>query len=391
MRICIAHPNEAAPSETFIRAHIEKLPGHKLILTDGFFPNRLAGKPLIPVTSRILHRCRHRSPGLFAGYLEQIPVRALAGALTGGRIDVVLAEYGPTAAEITEACRQAGVPLVAHFHGFDAYKRSALDAYGSQYPRMFAYASAIISVSSRMCRQLVTLGAPEEKIFYLPCSVDLKMFSQTDPAAAPPHFLAVGRFVEKKAPYLTVLAFREALLECPEARLTMAGDGPLLDCSKQLSLAVGAAHAIEFAGVIGHAAVAGLMKSSRAFLQHSITPGDGDSEGTPVSVLEAAATGLPVIGTDHAGISEAVINGQTGLLVEERDIAGMARHIAALARDPGYATELGGRAREHVGHRYASDRCIARLAAILEWAASGEDISKAPGRTPEWWGGIAIA
>jgi glycosyltransferase involved in cell wall biosynthesis len=338
--------------------------------------------------SRALYSYRRRFPGLFAKYLERIPARALARALETNGIDIALAEYGPTAAEIAGACRQAGVPMVAHFHGFDAYKRSTLDGCQSQYARMFAYASAIVSVSSRMCCQLKAIGAPEEKIFYMPYGVDLTMFGQTDPAAAPPRFLAVGRFVDKKAPHLTVLAFREALRDFSEARLIMAGEGPLLDASKQLALATGAAHAIEFPGVVGHARVAELMKGSRAFLQHSITPGDGDSEGTPVSVLEAAASGLPVVATNHAGISEAVVNGQTGLLVEERDVAGMARHIVTLARDPSYARDLGVRAREHVGHRYDSHRCIARLTAILKWAASRAGISEAPQRMPEWWGRV---
>jgi glycosyltransferase involved in cell wall biosynthesis len=333
----------------------------------------------------MLHRYHRRIPGTLGAFVEQIPTRNLARLLKARRIDVVFAEYGVTASQIADACRQARVPLVAQFHGFDAYKQSALDLYQASYPRLFEYASAILSVSAAMCDRLKKIGAPSEKIFYVPSGIDLTMFTQTDPASAGPHFLAVGRFVNKKAPYLTVLAFRETLQECPDARLIMAGEGPLLECSKQLAVTMGVGHAIEFPGVVPHTRVAELMKTSRAFVQHSITPSDGDSEGTPVSILEAAASGLPVISTEHAGISEAVLNGKTGLLVNEGDIQGMGRNIATLVRDPAYARRLGLNAREHVGHRYASDRCISRLAEILKWAASRAELAQAPGRMPEWW------
>jgi colanic acid/amylovoran biosynthesis glycosyltransferase len=384
MRICIAYPQQNVPSETFIRAHVDKLPGEKLILTDGYFPTRVAGKPLLPGLLGFVHRHQRYLFEPFSSYATKIPVLALARFLKRRKIDVVLAEYGVTASEITEACERAGVPLVAHFHGFDAYQHHVLKVRGN-YRDMFKYSSALISVSLRMCEQLKLLGAPESKIFYVPYGIDLKVFEQTNPALIPPIFLAVGRFVDKKAPYLTVLAFGEALQKCPNIRLIMAGDGPLLESSKQLARSIGISDAIEFLGVVEHTRVAELMKRSRVFVQHSITPSHGDSEGTPVALLEAAASGLPVISTDHAGIPEAVLNGRTGLLVREGDISGMACHMTTLAQDPLRAQELGNRAREHVSHNYASERCIFRLSAILQWVASRHDAQGPPARMPEWW------
>jgi glycosyltransferase involved in cell wall biosynthesis len=83
------------------------------------------------------------------------------------------------------------------------------------------------------------------------------------------------------------------------------------------------------------------MRRCRAFLQHSLVAPDGDSEGSPVSVMEAQLSGLPVIATRHAGIPEVVQEGETGLLVDEGDVQAMAAAIARLATDPELAGRMG--------------------------------------------------
>ena len=64
---------------------------------------------------------------------------------------------------------------------------------------------------------------------------------------------------------------------------------------------------MELKGIVSHEEVALLMQESRVFVQHSLVPSSGDTEGTPVAILEAGAAGLPVVSTKHAGISEVVI------------------------------------------------------------------------------------
>jgi glycosyltransferase involved in cell wall biosynthesis len=393
MRIAVAYPAEGRYTETFIRAHVEGLPGEKLLLTDGYFPTKANGRALLSPLTRVLHHYREHAPRAFRRGIERTPTRRLASALKTHGAEVAFAEYGMVGASITEACRRTDVPLVVHFHGADAHKQQALREYREAYERMFAYASAIVAVSSRMCHQLESVGAPAEKIFYVPCSVDLASFTPSDPASAPPRFLAVGRFVDKKAPQLTVLAFREVLRHRPDARLVMAADGPLREACRVIARALAIDHAIEVPGVLSHAEVASLMHQSRAFVQHSVTTSDGDSEGTPVAVLEAAASGLPVVSTDHAGISEAVVHGVTGLLVEEGDVDGMARNLLALANDPSTAARMGAAAREHVAARYAHERSLPRLASIVAWAASRGTLADAPARLPEWAavGGVSTA
>jgi glycosyltransferase involved in cell wall biosynthesis len=182
----------------------------------------------------------------------------------------------------------------------------------------------------------------------------------------------MGRFVEKKAHFLTILAFERARRQCPEIRLSFAGDGPLLDSCKQLIRALRLEGVVEFLGVVSHDKVPAMIRSFRGFVQHSVTAPSGDSEGNPVAVMEAGASGLPVVSTRHAGIPDTVAHGETGLLSEELDIDSMANHIALLARDPSLAATMGENARARIQNFFSMERSIQGLYGILEAGAKGK-------------------
>ena len=133
-----------------------------------------------------------------------------------------------------------------------------------------------------------------------------------------------------------------------------------------MTMSLGLSGAVELQGVRSQAEVATAMQHARAFVQHSITTHDGDSEGTPVAVLEAGASGLPVVSTQHAGIKDAVIHEKTGFLVEEGDIDGMAEQMTRLAKDPQLAAELGTAGREWVSSEYSMVISINRLWSFIE-------------------------
>jgi glycosyltransferase involved in cell wall biosynthesis len=174
--------------------------------------------------------------------------------------------------------------------------------------------------------------------------------------------------VDTKAPHLTLLAFRDVVRACPEARLIMVGDGMLVEACRQLTRALDMEKAVEFMGVQSHTEVAALMREVRAFVLHSVTTSEDDVEGTPVAVLEAGAAGLPVVSTRHAGIKDVVIHGETGFLVDERDVHGMAGYMVELARDPVLAARLGQRAREHVCENFSQEKGLTTLWGIIEGA-----------------------
>jgi glycosyltransferase involved in cell wall biosynthesis len=364
--VCVISPQQNAYSQTFVRAHKEYLPAQVKSLyasdyetvSDDFGP--LVRPALGPRLRRAVLR---RSLNLDANYFQQ---QELESYLVKNKIEVVLAEFAPTATLMMDACKNTKVPLITHFHGFDAYRQRTLDTFGRRYQELFEISSAIIAVSRDMLAQLKTLGAPAEKLHYNSCGVDQHAFSGGDPARNPPTFVAVGRFVSKKAPHLTMLAFKQTLAKVPDARLVMIGDGPLWEACFQMRRALGLENTVELPGPKSHREVSATMERARAFVQHSVRTQDGDSEGTPVAVLEAGASALPVVATRHAGIKDAVIDQKTGFLVDEGDIDTMAAHMTRLAQDAQLAADLGRAGREWIVAEYSMKNSIENLWNIIK-------------------------
>jgi len=282
------------------------------------------------------------------------------------RPDVLLAEYGITGVSVLDACRAAGVPLVVHFHGFDATNRPTLAEYGTAYRSVFAYAKAIVAVSDDMVQQLIQLGADPAKVHRNPYGVETERFTGASPARAEKVVLAVGRFTGKKAPQLTIRAFDKVLEKHPDAQLVMIGAGELLDECQKLVGTLQLRHAVRLLGVQSPEEVAGWHRRARVFVQHSmINPENGDSEGTPNTILEASAAGLPIVSTRHAGIKEAVSEGETGFLVEEGDVVGMTAALDRMLSDASLAGTMGQAARQKMLREYEMQKRIEALRELL--------------------------
>ena len=367
MRLCIVTPSAPGSTETFIRAHLDQLP-FEVIHLHGWGLNLACGdsKLLESACGRLFGRWLNILPRFLEFRLRNrlYPTpsesEVVAAFLKQHKIDVVLAEYGTTAALVTPACQKADVPLVAHFHGFDASRYDVIESFGERYRLMFDYASAVISVSKAMSEALVKLGCPREKIRLNPCGPS-PMFFNVTPNYHSNWLLAVGRLTAKKAPYLTLDAFRRALQVCPELKLRLVGAGELKEVVERLVDAWGLRGSVEMIDVASPEQIAGYMADAFAFIQHSVQAANGDAEGTPVAILEAGAAGLPVISTRHAGIPDVVLEAETGNLVAPGDSNGMSENICIIALDRAIARQFGSKAREHVSLYYSFDRHLENL------------------------------
>jgi glycosyltransferase involved in cell wall biosynthesis len=242
---------------------------------------------------------------------------------------------------------------------------------------MFKGVAAIIAVSRAMERKLASLGAPAEKLYYNPYGIDCTRFGGAQPAAARPIFVAIGRFVEKKAPHLTIRAFASVHRQIPQVRLNMIGDGPLLEDCRLLAAELGVSEAVAFLGPQPSEVVQAELRKARCFVQHSVEAPSGDSEGTPLGILEAGASGLPVVSTRHAGIPDVVVEGETGFLVNEQDVEAMATHMLLLARDPETAARFGESARIRVSDMFSVEKSIASLWKIIESTIVSAEVANA--------------
>lgn len=369
--LCIVKPNKETVSETFVREHIERLPGNKKVLYGGVFPvYDDKGKYLIRSPFGILSYLIQKK--IFKRTDIKVRTHALAKYLTQNKIDVVFAEYGMVGASIAEACEMANVPLVIHYHGADVHHTETIKRYHGLYQKAFAYASALIAVSGDMGKALVALGAPAEKITVASCGVNPDAFPKLDISKTAAAFLSVGRFVEKKSPQSVVQAFKLVHDKFPDATLNMVGVGPLFDETKALVSQLGLTNSVRLLGAQNQAQIKNLLKESRCFVQHSVTAKDGDKEGTPVTILEAGSSGLAIVSTLHTGIKEAVVNGQTGYLVPEYDIEGMARYMKMIAADVNLAVELGEREATYIRENYDIQSRIKTITKLLEQAIANK-------------------
>lgn len=363
--IAIVTPNRGKWSETFIAAHIDRLREAELVLTDGELPTKLGSGESV-LTSTTGYQIRNRWEHHVLGWSMVKMLHARIGTLMKKRkIEIVLAEYGRTGEAMLSICQQLDLPLVVHFHGVDAHHTGTLKKY-DHYRRIVAGASAFVVVSRVMEQQLLSLGAPREKVFYNCYGVDVGAFEVGDVAASPPHLLAVGRFVEKKAPLVTLMAFAKVLQQRPDARLTMVGKGPLWEGARQLVRVMGMEDNVDIPGIRTSSEISALLRSSRAFVQHSVVTEENDHEGTPLAVLEAMASGIPVIATRHAGIGDVVAHGERGLLCEEFDMEGMARNMLAVLNDVEMATRMGAAGRAYVVKHHRVEDQVGALQHILE-------------------------
>ena len=292
--LTVVYPNKSIYSETFIRSQLQYLQP-QFEFYDGWYPFRdKNGNNFLkfPIKNLML---RGAIKWLSLRIFHSIYTKQFSVMLNRQKTDVVLAEYGPTGCSVMDACEKTKIPLIVHFHGFDASDKATINKYGVRYKKLFQVAKCIIVVSEDMKKKLIELGAPQNKIINNPCGVDLNIFDGTHPEKNFPLFISVGRFAEKKAPHLTIKAFNEVYKKHKEAELLMIGGGPLLNYCKKLVSKLRLREAVKFMGILKPDEVRLHLKNARAFVQHSVTADTGDMEGTPVSIMEASAMALPII------------------------------------------------------------------------------------------------
>jgi glycosyltransferase involved in cell wall biosynthesis len=305
-----------------------------------------------------------RSPRLFGPHL--------AG------LRLIHAHFGPDGVYGAALARHLGVPLFVTFHGFDAtMHRSALWRSRKVYVAQFLLrerqlqrtAACFIAISKFIASKLRERGYPSDKIVQHYIGVDTEKFQPGTPSHNR-YVLCVGRAVEKKGVDTVIRAFARIAPRHPDVRLVHVGAGPLLDDLRALLVQLGIQGRVELRGAIDHDEVRELMRGASVFALASCTAHDGDAEGLGIVFNEASACGVPSVATAHGGIPEAVLDGDTGLLSPEHDVAAMADHLDAVLGDRGLAQRLGRRAREYVCEVFDLRKQTAHLEALYDLHAS---------------------
>ena len=185
------------------------------------------------------------------------------------------------------------------------------------------------------------------------------------------------RLIEKKGIDVALKAFAAFAKQRPAASFTIAGEGPLLEPMRNLASELGIGAQVHFPGFLNEADLRALYKESHIFVHPSQLTEDQNQEGVPNAMLEAMATGLPVAATLHGGIPEAVNNGETGILVPERDFEGLARALERFASDAGLWQRFSEAAANDVRRNFEQAEQITKLESFYDEAI---DLAKSPTR-----------
>jgi len=194
---------------------------------------------------------------------------------------------------------------------------------------------------------LLEAGCDPRRVVKVPYGAPLAELSPAEYVDAEPcRFVMVGRLTAKKRPDLSLRAFARCREQAPEATLTIIGGGELEETCRRLADELGLGDSVDWMGQQPNDVVKRTLAGASAFVQHSVTADNGDKEGWPVSIAEAAGSGLPVVSTRHASIPEQVEDGVTGLLCDELDWQVMGDHMRRLADEPDTRAAMGRAARK---------------------------------------------
>jgi glycosyltransferase involved in cell wall biosynthesis len=320
-----------------------------------------------------------RSPGVLIRALAAFAVAAVHAdtqrALGTDHIHAHFASYPALAAWVCH--RLTGTPYSFTAHAHDIY----VHPFGVR--RRAAQAAFVVSISDfnqRLLRDLAPEAAP---IHVVHCGVDTDSYRfapHAPPATGPVRALCVASLREKKGHRVLFEALASNSPALDRIELDLVGDGPLRKELETVADRLGLSSRIRFHGDLTELAVTKMLQQADLFVLPSVIERNGDTEGIPVALMEAMATGLPVVASRLTGVPELVRDGETGLTADPGDVQGLANKIMELLGDPGEAIARAASARALVEREFSLQSSSMRLVTLF---AGEHEAEVLPSERPE--------
>ncbi len=274
------------------------------------------------------------------------------------KIDIIHVHFANNAWFYRKISQKLNKPLIISFYGWD-YEQLPylLPAYKTRFKKLFAQASAIICEGPHGAKILASYGCPKEKIHIVKLGVnpDLIKFIQRPKKVNELSLIQLASFTEKKGHIFTVKAFQKALAQCPNMHLTLVGgDSGTKQEIKNFILTHQLDKKITLLNAIDYAQLYSFLADYQVFIQPSCYSGDRDCEGgAPIALLDAQATGMPIIATTHCDIPMEVIDKKTGLLAAEKDIDALSENIKYFYEmEQSEFDDFAQAGRQHIEHKF---------------------------------------
>ena len=256
------------------------------------------------------------------------------------------------------------LPLVTTVHGHDITKHENASIQNPVTRRFFDRVDRVIAVSEFIAQQALARGCPEHKLIQHYIGIDLEKFTQPKSETDQPSLLFVGRLVEKKGCTYLLQAMERLKPRFPDLRLSIVGEGKLMGPLQQEATARNLN--VEFVGTANAIDIRQRLARCWLFVAPSITASSGDAEGLGMVFLEAQALQTPVVSFRSGGLVEAVDDGVTALLSEEKDVAGLADSIASLLENTTLRRDMGAAGRQRVEQYFDVRKQCAKLELIYD-------------------------
>lgn len=252
--------------------------------------------------------------------------------------DIIHANFGPYGlqAQIFRELEAFDGKIVTSFHGFDM--TSFVREKGKNvYQPLFDQGDMFLPISNYWENQLIDWGCSKEKIQVHHMGIKLDLFNPKPRRVIDKNnlvLLSVGRLIEKKGFKYSIEATKRLIKKGMNVSYTIIGDGPLKTSLGALINKMGLQNRVRLAGSKTRGEVIRYLEKSDIFILPSVTAQNGDMEGIPMVLMEAMATGIPIISTCYSGIPELIQDGITGFAVPEKDVISISEKTCQIISSP---------------------------------------------------------
>ena len=279
---------------------------------------------------------------------------------------LIHAHFGPQGVQMLGVKKRLGLPLITTFYGYDMSKLAQKWKWQIAYKKLFKKGNLFLVEGRHMRKELIKLGCPPQKIKIQHIAIDINKFKYKERKLGDKddkiRILFCGRFTEKKGLIYALKAVKIVIDHFPNLEFRIIGDGELRPEIENFIRKGNMETNVVLLGYQPHYVFIEEVQKAHVLLQPSVIAKNGDSEGgAPSVLLEAQASGLPVISTFHADIPEVVIDNKSGFLVPDRNTEALTEKLEYLIKNPSLWDEMGRYGRKHIEENHNICKEIKKL------------------------------
>jgi len=379
--VAIINENFFEPTEIWVLRHAKGLQHHK---------------PLV-ITKRKTRRVKGEFPKVLAlqtfSFLIQ-PLNLVGRALSGKRflgyeviLKFIMRAYKVRVVHIHflwngiwffDYLKELNVPVFITAHGSDVNRAVSDPHYREKVQNVFKRVKQIICVSHFIKERLISLGCDEQKLMvnYIGTPIRNNGRPKCDNREILT-LICVAAFREEKGHEFLLKAVAQVIRDVRDIQLVLVGEGALKQRIKNLVETLKLKQNVQLLGWTNQEEVFELLADADIYVQHSVRCIVEDNilkeEGLPISLVEAAGMGLPIVATDVGGIGEICIHGHNGLLCRERDVSHMANHILTLIKNPELRFSYGQAGRDLAFRQFDESKLLKKLEALYDRHRDGDE------------------